>query len=49
MQRPENAEMDIGRLNGRIDKVEEDLVVEKMKIKDVSDDLNKCFNDMLFI
>ena len=47
--RSENSEMDILRLNVRIDKVEEDLVVEKMKIKDVSDDLNKCFNDMLFI
>ena len=41
--------MDIQRLNVRIDKVEEDLVVEKMKIKEVSDDLNKCFDDMLYI
>jgi len=47
--RSENAEMDIGRLNVRIDKVEEDLVIEKMKIKQVSDDLNKCFEDMLYI
>ena len=47
--RSENAEMDIGRLNVRIDKVEEDLVVEKMKIKQVSDDLNKVFDDMLTI
>lgn len=46
--RSENAEMDIQRLNVRIDKVEEDLVLEKAKIKDVSDDLNKCFDDMLF-
>ena len=45
----ENAEMDIGRLNVRIDKVEEDLVIEKTKIKQVSDDLNKCFDDMLYI
>ena len=45
----ENSEMDISRLNVRIDKVEEDLVVEKMKIKQVSDDLNKCFDDMLYI
>ena len=44
----ENSEMDIGRLNVRIDKVEEDLVIEKMKIKQVSDDLNKCFDDMLY-
>jgi len=47
--RSENAEMDIGRLNVRIDKVEEDLVIEKMKIKQVSDDLNKCFDDMMYI
>jgi len=47
--RSENAEMDIGRLNVRIDKVEEDLVVEKTKIKQVSDELNKCFDDMLYI
>jgi len=47
--RCENSEMDIGRLNVRIDKVEEDLVIEKMKIKQVSDDLNKCFDDMLYI
>lgn len=47
--RSENAEMDIGRLNIRIDKVEEDLVIEKSKIKQVSDDLNKCFDDMLYI
>jgi len=44
--RSENAEMDIGRLNVRIDKVEEDLLIEKMKIKQVSDDLNKVFDDM---
>merc|ERR1711936_667919 len=47
--RSENAEMDIGRLNVRIDKVEEDLVVEKTKIQQVSDDLNKCLDDMLYI
>ena len=47
--RSENAEMDIGRLNIKIDKVEEDLVIEKMKIKSVSDDLNKCFDDMIYI
>jgi len=44
--RSENSEMDIGRLNVRIDKVEEDLVIEKMKIKQVSDDLNKVFDEM---
>merc|ERR1711884_1015168 len=44
--RSENAEMDIGRLNVRIDKVEEDLIIEKMKIKQVSDDLNAVFTDL---
>merc|ERR1711872_149278 len=47
--RSENAEMDIGRLNVRIDKVEEDLIIEKGKIKQVSDELNKCFDDILYI
>jgi len=47
--RSENSEMDIGRLNVRIDKVEEDLVIEKVKIKQVSDDLNKVFDDMTYI
>ena len=44
--RSENSEMDIGRLNVRIDKVEEDLVTEKSKIKQVSDDLNAVFSDL---
>ena len=48
-EQSENSEMDISRLNVRIDKVEEDLVIEKMKIKQVSDDLNKVFDDMLTI
>jgi len=47
--RSENSEMDIGRLNIRIDKVEEDLVIEKMKIKQVSDELNTVFDDMTHI
>jgi len=46
--RSENAEMDIGRLNVRIDKVEEDLVVEKSKIKQVSDDLNAVFDELMY-
>jgi len=45
--RSENAEMDIGRLNVRIDKVEEDLVCEKCKIKQVSDDLNAVFEHLM--
>ena len=48
-EQSENSEMDISRLNVRIDRVEEDLVIEKMKIKQVSDDLKKCFDDMLYI
>jgi chromosome segregation ATPase len=47
--RSENSEMDIQRLNVRIDKVEEDLVIEKMKIKAISDDLNHVFEDMLYV
>lgn len=45
--REENATMNIQRLNIRIDQVEDDLVNEKMKIKNVSDDLNKIFGNML--
>jgi len=43
----ENATMNIQRLNVRIDQIEEDLLTEKMKIKSVSDDLDKTFTDML--
>merc|ERR1712047_66409 len=45
--RGENAEMNIQRLNVRIDQVEEDLLGEKYKIKKVSDDLNQTFEDMI--
>merc|ERR1711971_909879 len=45
--RGENAEMNIQRLNVRIDQVEEDLLTEKLKIKKVSDDLNQTFEDMI--
>ena len=45
--RGEQAEMNIQRLNVRIDQVEEDLLTEKMKIKKVSDELNQVFEDML--
>jgi len=47
IDRSEDAEMDIQRLNVRIDQIEEDLLTEKLKIKNVSDDLNQCFSDML--
>merc|ERR1711962_1325238 len=41
--RGEQAEMNIQRMNVRIDQVEEDLLGEKYKIKKVSDDLNQTF------
>jgi chromosome segregation ATPase len=47
--RGEQAEMNIQRLNVRIDQVEEDLLAEKYKIKKISDDLNQTFDDMLNI
>jgi len=45
--RGEQAEMNIQRLNVRIDQTEEDLLGEKMKIKKISDELNQTFEDML--
>jgi len=45
--REENGLMNIQRLNIRIDQTEEDLLSEKLKIKDVSDSLDKTFTDML--
>jgi len=45
--RDETATMNIGRLNIKIDQIEENLLLEKLKIKHVSDDLNKTFDDML--
>merc|ERR1711983_287726 len=45
--RGEQAEMNIQRLNVRIDQVEEDLLSEKMKIKKCSDELNQVFDDMI--
>lgn len=45
--RDENATMNIGRLNIKIDQIEENLLNEKMKIKKISDDLNQTFDDML--
>merc|ERR1711881_362850 len=41
--RGEQAEMNIQRLNVRIDQTEEDLLSEKMKIKKISDELNQTF------
>jgi len=45
--RGEQAEMNIQRMNVRIDQVEEDLLGEKYKIKKISDDLNQTFDDMI--
>merc|ERR1719319_7646 len=45
--RGEQTEMNIQRLNVRIDQVEEDLLGEKYKIKKISDDLNQTFEDMI--
>merc|ERR1712156_562628 len=45
--RGEQAEMNIQRLNVRIDQIEEDLLTEKYKIKKISDDLNQTFEDMI--
>jgi len=45
-RRDENATMNIGRLNIKIDQTEEALLTEKLKIKKVSDDLNQTFDDM---
>ncbi len=47
--RAENAEMNIQRLNIRIDQVEDDLLAEKLKIKAVSDDLDGTFRDMSYL
>merc|ERR1712192_371458 len=45
--RGEQAEMNIQRLNVRIDQVEEDLLGEKYKIKKISNDLIQTFEDMI--
>ena len=44
--RAENAEMNIQRLNIRIDQIEDELIHEKMKIKGVSDDVDGTFKQM---
>ena len=45
--RGEQAEMNIQRLNVRIDQTEEDLLSEKLKIMKISDELNQTFDDMI--
>ena len=44
--RAENSEMNIQRLNIRIDQIEDELIHEKMKIKGVSDDVDSTFKQM---
>jgi len=45
--RGENADMNIQRLNVRIDQIEEDLMQVKLTIKRSGDDLEQIFEDML--
>ena len=45
--RYEYGEMNITKLNHRIDDLEDDIYREKLKIKRVSDELNSTFDDML--
>ena len=45
--RGENADMNIQRLNVRIDQIEEDLMQVKLTIKKSSDDLDRIFEDMI--
>jgi len=42
----ENSEMNIQRLNIRIDQIEDELIHEKLKIKAVSDDVDGTFKQM---
>jgi len=45
--RAEYGEMNITKLNIRIDDIEDEIVREKLKIKHVSDELSDTFDDML--
>lgn len=42
----ENSEMNIQRLNIRIDQIEDELLFEKLKIKSVSDEVDGTFKQM---
>jgi tropomyosin-1 len=46
-KRAEYGEMNITKLNLRIDDIEDEIVREKLKIKHVSDELSDTFDDML--
>ena len=43
----EYGEMNITKLNQRIDDIEDEIYREKLKIKKVSDELDETFDDML--
>merc|ERR1712014_305889 len=45
----ENSEMNIQRLNIRIDQIEDELIHEKLKIKGISDDVDGTFKQMAYI
>ena len=45
--RYEYGEMNITKLNQRIDDIEDEIYREKLKIKKVSDELGETFDDML--
>merc|ERR1712210_48706 len=45
--RYEYGEMNITKLNHRIDDIEDEIYREKLKIKKVSDELGETFDDML--
>ena len=42
----ENSEMNIQRLNIRIDQIEDELIHEKLKIKAICDDVDGTFKQM---
>merc|ERR1712127_887996 len=43
----EYGEMNITKLNHRIDDIEDEIYREKIKVKKISDELNDTFDDML--
>ena len=45
--RYEYGEMNITKLNQRIDDIEDEIYREKLKVKKVSDELGETFDDML--
>jgi len=47
--RAEYGEMNITKLNQRIDAIEDDIVREKIKIQHVSNELNDTFDDMIHV